>query len=504
MNSKPYKSINYEYGSANSDNSANISLELETAKLNPEYSTLLDKIHSQYGYKSELWKIILSIFLICIIDGYSGTIFATMIKAYTTQFELSNSEISLIGVIYFMVKALGGLFSGFFTKIMKGRILIVYSCLLIILSSNLLLALILEKPVLYLERILSGFFSGILEPIGNNLLCEYLPINFRGFTLLSLGIGFNLGQLFPNIIMLNTMPNFEISGIYKTLFISTLLILLCTIICFLFLKDSPRNYILKNEKEKAFKILEKICFHKRLSEKEKVQILSEVREGVNKDQNSSSFNEVFKKQFMVLTICISIISFISNLIYDGPVLIMDLTFTTLNDKQPTERILKESIVVILLCIPSSIVGGLSMENKYLGRRLTMLLSFVMIILSSFLSMIFTENIEIFLGMYQFFSNYNAGLAMIYASEVSPTKIRDFSVGLSAFFGSFGSVASQIIYIWLHDIGAFTPYIFSMGCCVLGCVVCYLLSIETYHRPLDVRTEDEISEKVVANQSNIKI
>ena len=74
------------------------------------------------------------------------------------------------------------------------------------------------------------------------------------------------------------------------------------------------------------------------------------------------------------------------------------------------------------------------------------------------------------------------MTIIYSSEVFPSIIRDFSVGLNIFFCNLGGALSQYVYIALT--GKFTPYYLTIECCVVGCVICLLLSVETYQRPLD--------------------
>ena len=461
------------------DSNIKFNLEIEENYLNS-----IDKIICEYGYGKELWKIIVCIFLIYIVCGYSGTIYATLITAYSTHLNLTDIEVSTIGMVYFVSKALGALFSGYLTKLLNGRVLLLNLSIFLNLFTNILLSLILTKTMLYTERILSGAACGIIEPIINNLLCEHLPIKLRGFFLLSVWGGYNVGQLFPNLIMLGIMPNYEPSGISKLLLISSSIILGCLVFSFLFLTDSARNYILHNQKEKGINVLKNITPDKKLSEGDKFRILEEVKEGINKDISSSKPWDVFKKEYIFLTICVSAFSFLSNFIYDGPVLIMNLTLSSFENKNEEKNILNNAILIILFSIPSSIVAGIFLEISYVGRKWTMFSSFFLLLISLVLVMFYTNYILIFLGVYQFFSNYCSNMAAIYASEVFPSKIRDFSVGLSVFFSYAASAISQYVFIYLNKQSTLSPYYCSIVCCLIGCIVCAILTVETYQRPLD--------------------
>jgi putative MFS transporter len=406
-----------------------------------------------------------------------------MINAYSIKFKLTDTEISTIGLSYFVSKAIGALFTGYLTKWIR-RMTLIFVSLITTLIVNVIFALIFHEQILFIERLFSGLLGGIMEPIINNMLCEFLPVNLRGFTLLAVWIGYNIGQLCPNLIMLVTMPRYQTYGIQTTILISSMITVITFIICWILINDSPRNYILNGNEENAFSILEKMKKRKLIKE-EKELLINETKTGANKEISNSSFWEIFRKEWIVPTICISILSFTFDLIYDGPVLIMDITLKKINGRLGKANVLREAIIVILFTIPSSIVGGMLMEVKNIGRTKTILLSFCFLIVAIIPALFFVKYMYIFFGFYQFFANFGSMMIAIYASELYPTKIRDFSVGFSVFLSNMGSAISQFIFVNLEEKGTFVPYYFVIGCCVLGCITCSFLTIETYRRPLDV-------------------
>ena len=350
----------------------------------------LDKIIFDYGYGLEVWKIIICTILVYLMVGYSTTIFATLLTAYTTYFNLSDGEISFLGCIFFIFRGVGALFVGYLTILFRNRLILIYTCCSFFLITTILLALTMNINILFVERIFSGIATGVLEALVNNLLCEFLPVYLRGFTLLIVFTGYSLGQLFPNLIMLATMPNYDPKGIPKTLFICSTMFIISIIVFLFILEDSPRNYILNGEDQKAFKILEKMKEGEIFTEREKRSVIRGVKDGVNGEASTVSLWEIFKPQYVTLTIYISILALIVDLIFDGPVLIMTLTLSTLEKNKPAVRMLRDNIIVILFSLPSCLIGGILMEIKFLGRKKTIFISFIGLGITTIFALIFRE------------------------------------------------------------------------------------------------------------------
>jgi sugar phosphate permease len=475
--------------------------ESNTSKIKKDnYQSILDKILCEYGYRCEIWKIIICTLMIYIMIGFSGTIFASLLMPFSDEFKLSEAEIAFIGFTFFMIKAIGGLFAGNLSILLKSRVNLLNICLILIMLSNLTLAYTMNIYIFYFDRVLSGYVSGVVEPIINNLLCENLPTYFRGFTLLAVWMGYNLGQLYPNIIMIFTMPHYETSEIYKVLILCGIMHLITIIMCGFFLKDSPRNLILHEREEEAFSILEKMRQGAKLEASDKNLILTEIKQGVNQNISSASIWEIFKPETKTLIIFVSLLAFICDFVYDGTVLIMTKTLDIMEGDKSNRNLLRDCINVILFTVPSSIFGGFLTEFKTIGRKKTMLINFIFLIIASILSVLFYHQMFIFLGFYQFFANYGSIMMNAYSSEVFPSRIRDFAVGMCVFFSNFGSATSQYAFIYLRDYNEFYPYYLTIFCCLIGGVFSCLLSIETYQRPLDYNSKIEKELELISDIS----
>ena len=104
---------------------------------------------------------------------------------------------------------------------------------------------------------INGFFAGIFEITSFNVACEFILLRLGGWILLTIWNGYNVGVLFPNLIMSKTMPKHDPSGLPKTLYLCSLVILFCIVFGCVFYTDSPRNYIFNGKQEEALKILKK-------------------------------------------------------------------------------------------------------------------------------------------------------------------------------------------------------------------------------------------------------
>jgi putative MFS transporter len=444
---------------------------------------LIDKITCKYGYGIHIWAMIICVILVIGTDGYFTTIFSSMIIAYQEKFNLKDHELMFLATIFFVFKILGAVVVGQITTKLC-RVVVINTSLFILTITNLTVGLYNNLTYFYISRIITGYFCGTIETVITNVLCEHLPIQKRGFVLTSVWTGWSVAQIIPNILMLYYMPNFEPAGIEKCIVISTAIPLISFIFCALFFKDSPRNYILKGEYDKAFEILKK--YDNTLNEEDKEQLVSEITQGVNKD-TEASVSELFSKNFYILTIAILCLSFMSNMLNDGFALIVNLTLDEVNN---SKNVLKDSLIVILFSMPSCFLAGMFSEIRSIGRRWCNLFGYIFLMSSIALAVLFPKYISTFLGLYNIFINFGNIVIITYTSEIYPTKIRDIGSGLSSTFSNLGSCSSQLIFISLHSISPFTPYYFIIGICVVCTMISYMLPYETYHRPLDSKYKEE--------------
>jgi MFS family permease len=445
----------------------------------------IDKIHNKYGYRWEVWKIIIAAILILSIDGCFTQIAGAFQEPMKSVLNLTDYGISGIAFSFFMSKSFGSFLCPYINNWFTRPWSLILS-MIIILLSQILIAFLPNLTVTIITRIISGFCAGVLEPVINNLLCEYLPIYYRGFFLISVWFGFNIGKMFPSVMMYWLMPNYEISQMSNTLLSICSLPLISIIYCAFFLRDSPRNYILigKNE-EKAFYILEKINFDQKISDERRSRIKEEVQHGVN-EQFNGSISDLFKHGLLLTTISIFLISFISNMQTDGLGITTSMILSTVDPNSPPKSVIVDTIIVNAAGIPSYIVAGLLCEVNTIGRKWTILIGFIFLITIGLIpSIISLQPLPTLLLVYSFCSSYLSITAPIYGSEIYPTRIRDIGVGLAMFATNAGSAMAQYVYVILHIYNIKAPFILSLVTAFIACASTAYLGYETNNKPLDI-------------------
>jgi MFS family permease len=445
----------------------------------PKDLKLIDQIICNYGYGFNNITIILGSIFIISVSGYYTTFFSTTVLAYQHLYNFADEDLMHIATIFYILKILGSVTVGQMTARL-GRYNIIITSLLILTINNILSAFNEEtKSYIYLNRIITGYFSGCIETVVTNILCEYLPLDFRGFILTFVWTGWSLGQILPNIIMLYTMPKYEVAGLSETKLLCTIIPLNALVFCLFFFDDSPRSYIFNNHTDKGLKILKRFT-NKKFTDEDKAKLISEIQSGVNKNTDASVF-ELFNKEYLLLTFIILFLNFISNMLYDGFSFIISFT---LNDINKSENVLWDAIQIIAFSIPSCLFAGIITEVKYFGRKFCNFMGYILLIISIVLAISFPAYISIFFGFYYIFICFGNIVIITYTSEIYPTKIRDLASSMGFVSANTGSMLSQICYFQLHKISTLAPFWFTLLVSILCAVLSYMLPYETYHRPLD--------------------
>lgn len=456
---------------------------------------LYDKIINDYGYGKEMWKIIFCSLVIYFISCFCSIIFSMMVVAYKAKYNLTDLRISMIGSGVFLSKSIGCLVVGYLTyKIPREKIVYYLTGLVIIL--NFLNGVIDEINFIQVTECVYGFISGLLEIIVNNLLCEYLPIYNRSFTLNAVWVGTSMTQISVALIQLMTMPHMEAEGIQHTFLIINIPIFIGLLILIIFLRDSPRNLILHGEEEGAFLILIKFKESSFFTKEEREQIIREVKnesnylsiEGGTVFNLKGAFREIFSKKYRLFFFVVSFILFFTGLLNDGLNLITGLVLQKLNiqnkKSDSTDSIITNSLLIYFInCFSYFLFGWLS-EIKFLGRKIAIFLGLLGITLVLIPSIFAQNYLPIFIALIFFFLAVN-NLVTSYGGEVYPTSIRDMAVGWQNVFYYIGSALSQYLLIWLLGFGLKVPFIVMLIMSILCLGVIWLSPYETYGTNLDI-------------------
>lgn len=456
----------------------------------PSIPTIYDQILEEYGYGWEIWKIIIAVICIYTVVGYFVNFFNLMVTSYKQLFKLSDNQIGLIGMIFFIAKMIGCLITGYITYIFSREKFLKFS-LVILFFLNLGLAFVNKLWFFILTRVVSAFLTGIIEVMANNFLCEILPLYLRSFTLNYAYVGFTLAPLCLNLIMFLTMPNLEGSGISVSHLYYSIFNLVCIIFIFLWISDSPRNLILNKFEERAFEIMLKLKKGNQnfFTSEVKSQIITEIREGANAQaKHKNSFFEIFtKSEYIIFTICIGIGVYSANVMNDGGNLVINLVLEKINIENKVEdyhSILMKNLIQNLLNPISYFLFGYLTEIKSIGRKLTIFIGLTLIGILLLPGLFYPSTIGLCFIFLTFLNNVNC-VIYAYASEFYPTRIRDIALGWVNFIGYSGSASSQYYLVLSMKIHWKATIITMIAICLFSSIAICLNPYETYGRALDV-------------------
>ena len=452
--------------------------------------TILDKIINDYGYGWEVNKIIFSAFLCFILNGYLTTSYCSFMLGFKKKFDLTNNQISFIGMGFCLSKFVTNFLIGFLTNLL-GRMFVLKFSLIFTFFCNLSISLFCEYKVIVIVEFINGFFAGIFEITSFNVACEFIPVRFRGWILLTIWNGYNVGVLFPNLIMFKTMPEHDPSGLPKTLYLCSLVILLCTIFSCAFYTDSPRNYIINGKNEDAINILKRMKKNDDFfTEEIKREIYNSVPPKTISDFSLSNYKEVFKHGMFTTGVLLLFICFNGTMINDGFQLVLNLILEKVkqSDKSAhTRTILMENIIINSIALPSNLIVGAFTEFKILGRKYTQSIGFFimgMVMIPVIINPNFASTFFIFFMFFTCITN----MVNVYVSEVYPTKIRDWALGMIQGSGYLGSFIAQYLFVYLNDLNVYyCPILFFITCTLNG-FLCSCLKVEPMGKPLDIHTE----------------
>jgi len=458
--------------------------------------TLLDKLINDYGYGWEVNKIIFSAFLCFILNGYLTTSYCSFMLGFKKKFDLNSNQISLIGMGFCLSKFVTNFSIGFLTNLL-GRMFVLKFALIFTFICNLLISLFCEYNVIVIVEFLNGFFAGVFEITSFNVACEFIPVRFRGWILLTIWNGYNVGVLFPNLIMLKTMPDHDPSGLPKTLYLCSLVILLCTVFGCVFYTDSPRNFIINGKRNEAIKILKKMKKDdKYFTEEIKKEIYESVPPKTLSDFSLMNYKEVFEHGMFMTGILLLFICFNGTMINDGFQLVLNLILEKVkqSDKSAhTRTVLMENITINSIALPSNLIMGAFAEFRILGRRNTQSIGYILMGLVMIPVIINPNTASTFFIFFMFFTCIT-NMVNVYVSEVYPTKIRDWALGMIQGSGYLGSFIAQYLFVYLNDLSVYYCPILFFVICVLNGICCMMLTVEPMGKPLDIHTKEDDNEK----------
>ena len=155
----------------------------------------------------------------------------------------------------------------------------------------------------------------------------------------------------------------------------------------------------------------------------------------------------------------------------------------------------ENIIINSVALPSNLIIGAFTEFKILGRKNTQSIGYIIMGLVMIPVIYNPNNASTFFIFFMFFTCIT-NMVNVYVSEVYPTKIRDWALGMIQGSGYLGSFIAQYLFVYLNDLSVYYCPILFFVICVINGIFCYLLKVEPMGKPLDLNLikEEESNKK----------
>ena len=207
----------------------------------------------------------------------------------------------------------------------------------------------------------------------------------------------------------------------------------------------------------------------------------------------ANYKEVFEHGMFTTGILLLFICFNGTMINDGFQLVLNLILEKVkqSDKSAhTRSVLIENIIINSVALPSNLIIGAFTEFKILGRRNTQSIGYLIMGLVM-VPVIFNPNYASTFFIFFMFFACITNMVNVYVSEVYPTKIRDWALGMIQGGGYLGSFIAQYLFVYLNDLNVYYCPILFFVMATLNSICCCMLKVEPMGKPLDIHTEREL-------------
>lgn len=444
-----------------------------------EPKELLDKIvYGEYQY-----RIILLSILLLVMEGAEVSFIAYLITSLRQYFDASTFEIEVTAAVIYVGLGIGSFFVDYVKSYLNRRLIVIY-CLVGINICHILVIFAQSIIFFTMLRFIIGIMFGLVCPITLNVLCEYLPIEYRNFTMNSIYCGFNLGQLLLLLTQRIVAPKFEQNQIITILLCFWLWVFLSTIAFYFYFEDSPRNLILTGEINKGMRIYRHMLKdnHIYISSEQRKSIIEYV-EKTNDRIKDAHFKAVYTDEFFKVSILLSFIWFLNSHLRYGPILIYTETLQQLEISSNSDIILNHILIALGMFLSNFLFSWIA-EFKLIGLVRISLISYILAIIFNILIVAIPSKINIWFSIASVLYNPANSAMSTYTHLIYPTKIRDTSFGLFLFYKRIGGIISQFVFLGFFSIGYIIPYYILLFITLIITILIYYLPFEPSLEHLD--------------------
>lgn len=376
-----------------------------------------------------------------LLDGYDLIVMAGALSLVTKTFSISSSAVSglLMGIAF-----LGGFFGSICLSRLvdlSGRKLMFVFDLFLFIGGTLICALAVNAPMMFVGRFLTGLAIGVDLAVSWTLVAEFSPKERRGF-LLSLqfilwGIGAAVSFLVVDAFL------FMGTEAWRAAFLVGLIPAIIVLIIRRSIPESPRWLASKGKIEEAKEVI------KHSDSDLTVETLTLLHSSTSQYKNWSS---LFSGKLTRLVVGVFISTFLAFFLTAPINLYTPEVLKTVGLTGNVHISLLGSAFVWLFNIAGFVAGGLLLDKT--GRRPIGIIAFSIMTLCLLVLLIFKVSPGLFFVLWiamEFLGAFGASVTWTWASELFPTSIRGFAMGVNSSANRLsGFLASYIISLILSQ------------------------------------------------------
>lgn len=498
------------------------------AKVKKSYGAL-DSFINQVGVSPYTFSVIVIFSFLILVDGGEMTVVSLLITKLTIEWQLDEFQKGLMGSSVFIGFFIGTLTSGKMSDIYGRKPLFLLGNLFVLVFA---ISSAFTPNFLWFTifRGLCGFGVGLCLPASAALSAEICPSKYRGILINALSLFFPLGEIITALVA-KSLINSREDG-WRFLLGLIAIPMLIAFILSITVRESPR--FLANDKQfnRAFEEIENLLNHKvKLTEEDKQKIKDEANVASANAKITSSYSQLFSKNYIFLNLAICFILFTCSFIYYGVVYVLpqgiernlnetyngNTTNSTMdisplfgkkdnstileglspvkghvhminNSTNMTDQDLNEVfdgvIYSALSEIPSPLVAVILVNLPFIGRRYGIAIGHILTGIFALMCILFNSNLVLWGSLLKFAINIPFSVGYLYVTEAFPTKIRSIAIGFTNSFTRIGGIITPIISQSLFEAGYTLPYVLYCILAFAAAVVAFFLPVETYGRVLE--------------------
>lgn len=453
-------------------------------KMNRENSelSLIDYIINKSGYGYVQW---ISIWVAAGVLGFEGIqlpFTSLMLIPLNEYYNMTDIQTEFSSAIIFIGVGIGSFMLSYMTNWI-GRLttMNIFSVLALFFT---FISCFCTSYYLYLViRVIIGVTLGVLEPLVLSTLVEFLPIKYRAFVLTIIFAGGATGTATLYLAIVVFLPNYSIKNIQIVFIVIFFYSLVIVAINLFFYEDSPRHLILQNKSKKAFYLIEQMT-ERKLSPDLKKEIQMQTIDMASYVRRTSGLGFLFHEKNFMTSVCLIVIWTSTTLALYGPMQISSLALVQLGYDQDSSTIVLVQFVSAVLLFVSIILGSFLCEVPLFGRRLSMLLSWLLSFIASLFIWFYPLSLPYIMCILGLTFGIGNNVVCTYTSEFYHTKERDYALGFFFMVSRVSGFISQFIFLLTLKIDILFPFYILSAIYFVMTVFTFLLPYETFGKPID--------------------